>query len=314
MSTPPSICIIVLNWNSPQDTLACLDSLLKIPYRAKEILVVDNGSTDESVCIIKSSFPQVKLLETGKNMGFVGGNNAGMTYALEEGFDYTLVLNNDTVVNPDFLERLLEVAESDDQIGAVGPKINYFSKPDVIWSAGGIIDYRHGTTEMKGIGQTDQDQYGRMPYQVDFLTGCAILVKRQTLQKIGLLDPRFFMYYEDVEWCVRMTKAGCKIQLVPESIMWHKISPEVRADSPLVYYYMTRNRLLFLKESKLGWKPWVYTLFVDDFRTMISWTLKPRWKNRRFLRKFITMGIYDAFKGNWGKKENIDWKKAAQGL
>jgi GT2 family glycosyltransferase len=309
----PRVCILVLNWNAPDDTLACVNSLQNASYPQKEILIVDNGSTDDSVYKLKEAFPQIKLIETGKNMGFVGGNNLGMTYALEEDFDYVLVLNNDTEVNSDFLELLLENSESDPQIGAVGPKINYFSKTGVIWSAGGDIDARHGTTSMKGIGQPDNGQFGLNPYSVDFLTGCAILIKKTTLQKIGLLDPRFFMYYEDVEWCVRMKKAGYKIQVVPQAKIWHKISPEVRADSPLVYYYMSRNRLLFLKESKLDWKAWAYTLVMDDLRTLLSWSLKPKWKSRRYLRKFITLGIFDALKGNWGKKDGIDWKQAALG-
>ena len=164
---------------------------------------LDNGSTDGSVPAIRDGFPMVTVLENGENLGYTGGNNVGLRYALAQGADYVLLLNNDTVLAPDFLRLLVEAAESDANVGIAGPTIYYYDRPALIWSAGGAIDERRGQTRMIGLDAPDEGQFGTLPREVDFVTGCALLVKRPTMERVGLLDERFFTYYEEGEWCVR---------------------------------------------------------------------------------------------------------------
>ena len=279
-TSPPCVAIIILNWNGRDDTLACLASLSRLDYRANKIIVVDNGSADDSVTAIRTNFPQVTLIETGDNLGYVGGNNVGLDHARTLGTDYALLLNNDTEVAPDFLSLLIQAAEVDPTIGIVGPLIYYFDRPDVVWSAGGAIDWQRGSTHMIGLNEVDQEQFGSIPHPVEFVTGCALLIKMPVIEQVGMLNTRFFAYYEETEWCVRVTRAGFKILLVPQAKIWHKISLIAREASPQVHYYMTRNRLLFLKLSQMGIRPWLNTLFFDYGRILLSWTLKPKWRGK----------------------------------
>lgn len=303
-SSSPQVVIILLNWNGSSDTLACLESLKKLRYPAAEVLVVDNGSADDSVSIIRRAFPQVKLIETGQNLGFVGGNNVGIEYAKQVKADYVLLLNNDTEVDPDFLTPLVKTAESDPQIGITGPSIYYFDLPDTFWSAGGNIDWRHGLTSMVGINEVDQGQFGNCPRPVDFVTGCALLIKMDAIEKAGMLDTRFFLYYEETEWCVRVQRFGYQILHVPQAKIWHKISTIAREASPMVHYYMTRNRLLFLKLAQASLISWINT-YISYSRVLISWTLKPKWRGKAAQRRAMVRAVLDFWNMRFGKAELI---------
>ncbi len=302
-SSPPRVAIIVLNWNGRDDTLACLASLSQLDYSIYEVIVVDNGSGDDSVAAIRAAYPQVTLIETGDNLGYVGGNNVGLKFAKKMGAKYALLLNNDTEVAPDFLSLLVEVAEADPAVGIVGPTIYYFDQPNVIWSAGGAIDWARGSTQMVGLNDVDRGQFGNSPRLVDFVTGCALLIKISLVEQVGLLDPRFFAYYEETEWCVRVTRAGFKILHVPPAKIWHKISPIAREASPQVHYYMTRNRLLFLKLSRAGMTAWFNTLLLDYGRTLLSWTLKPKWRHKSLQRRAMLQAILDYGRGHFGRMD-----------
>lgn len=301
----PQVTIIVLNWNGLADTLECLASLSRLDYPDYEVAVVDNGSTDGSVEEIRPHFPGVTLIENRENLGYAGGNNVGLRHALRQGADHALLLNNDTEVTADFLRRLVEAAQADPQVGVAGPTIYYYDQPDVIWSAGGSIDWRRGDARMVGLNERDAGQFGNKPREVDFVSGCAMLVRRAVLEQVGLLDERFFAYYEEVEWCARMRRAGFKIIQVPQARLWHKITPECRAASPLVYYYMTRNRLLFLKITGARWRAWLHTLFAEYLRTLVSWSVKARWRHKGEQRRMMVRAISDAWRGHWGQKTII---------
>ncbi len=298
----PLVAIIVLNWNSYEDTLACLDSLAKIDYPNYQLVLIDNGSEDESVAEIQTAYPDLSLEVTGENLGFVGGNNLGMQMAEKLGADYMLLLNNDTEVDPQFLNLMVAAAEADEQVGVVGPTIYYYDEPKVMWSAGGEIDWPRGNTFMVGLNQTDEGQFGDEPRLVDFVTGCAFLIKTPVVQQVGMLDPRFFAYFEETEWCVRVQRAGYRILHVPQAKIWHKISIVQRDATPYVVYYMTRNRLLFLKLTKAGLISWVNTL-KSMLRTTLAWTLKPKWRHKRLQRNAVLRGIFDYSIARWGKYE-----------
>jgi hypothetical protein len=297
----PQVAIIILNWNGLEDTLQCLESLSRLDYVNYEVVVVDNGSTDGSVPAIRDSFPGATILENRENLGFTGGNNVGLRRALAQATDYALLLNNDTEVAPDFLRRLVDVADADPAVSIAGPTIYYHERPDVIWSAGGAIDWRRGSTRMVGIDERDGGQFGTEPRVVDFVTGCCMLVQRAVLEQVGLMDERFFAYYEETEWCVRARRGGFKIVHVPGAKVWHKISPPAQADSPFVHYYMTRNRLLFLASTGAGLRAWGHTLVTEYLRTLLSWTFRPKWRGKRVQRQMMLRAVGDAWRGRWGR-------------
>lgn len=296
----PAVSIIVLNYNSRDDTLDCLRSLEHLTYPNVQVIAVDNGSSDGSVEAISTAYPRVTLIDTGENLGFTGGNNIGIRRALQDGADYIMLLNNDTIVAPDMIDLMVDVMERDPHVGVTGPLIYYYDLPDVIWSAGGCIDWKYGTTSMIGIDEEDKGQFGAMSRLVDFVTGCAILARRDVWEKIGLLDDKFFMYYEETEWCVRVARAGYKIAHVPMAMMWHKISPTARAASPRTFYYMTRNRLLFLSNTRASLRTWLYT-WTEYTRILLSWSLRPKWQDKRPLRRVMLRAIRDFSIGKFGQ-------------
>ncbi len=292
------VLIIILCYNGIADTLACLESLQRVEYPSYDVLVVDNASSDGTPETVRAQFPLVTVIENGANLGFAAGNNVGLRYALRHGYDYALLLNNDTEVAPDFLDCLVEVAASDPSIGAVGPTITYYDRPDLIWSAGGVIDWRRGAARMR----TDEVDTGRErePVEVDFVTGCTLLVGRAALERAGLLDERFFMYFEETEWCVRIRRAGFRIVYVPQSRVLHKIPLDARFDKEYLAYYMTRNRLLFLRATGVPLHTWLHALFVQDLRTYLSLVFRPKWRTRPG-RIGMRHAWMDFWRGRFGK-------------
>lgn len=298
----PRVAIIVLCYNGVEDTLACLGSLRKLdyPHARYDVVVLDNASQDNTPARVRAAFPEVVVIENGANLGFAAGNNVGLRYALANSYDYALLLNNDTEVEPSFLSQLVAEGEAEPGIGALGPLIYYHAAPDRIWSAGGVVDWRRGICSMRGE-EVDTGQY-RQPEDVAFVTGCALLIKRQALERVGLLDERFFMYFEETEWCVRVTRAGLRIRFVPRARLWHKIPLDARFDKEYLAYYMTRNRLLFLRATGASLATWLHALIVQDLRTYISLCLRPRWRNRRG-RVGMRLGWFDFWRGRFGRLE-----------
>jgi len=299
-NAPKSVLVILVNWNGCSDTLDCLASLEKLDYPNFRIVVVDNASEDNSAEVIPTSYPDIQWIQNNENLGYVGGNNLGLDLACQEKYDYALLLNNDTTVAPDFLSKLVEFANSHSKVGVVGPSIYYFDHPDILWSGGGKIDWKQGKSHMIAIGEQQGYSTSFEPYGVDFVTGCALLIKVPIIEEIGKLDARFFAYYEETEWCVRISRAGFKINLIPEAKVWHKISIEAREESSSVVYYMTRNRLLFLKITQANWQAWVYT-GLELIRTIISWTMRPKWRHKNVQRKAMLQGIMDFYQHKFGK-------------
>jgi GT2 family glycosyltransferase len=245
---PPRTAVIVLNWNNKADTIDCLRSLEGVRYPGFEAVVVDNGSTDGSAVAIREAFPGVRIIETGKNLGFAGGNNAGIRDALALGFDYVLLLNNDTIVSPAFLEELVCAGESDPAIGIVGPRIYYYSEPERIWYAGGTVNYWTGRLEHVGFKDLDGEKYG-MAGETAMVTGCAMLIKRSVLEKIGLLYEPMFLYFEDSDFCARAARAGFRLAYAPSAKIWHKVSSTTSKLKGVQAYYNIRNWLLFMRRN-----------------------------------------------------------------
>lgn len=241
----PKVSIIVLTWNCYEVTRDCLLSLRKIDYPAFEVVLVDNGSVDGSGKKLAHDFPEVRVILNDRNLGFTGGNNVGMRDALARSADYLLLLNNDTIVAPNFLTELVHVAESDERIGMVNPKIYYFEPADKIWYAGGeYVPWKtfpiHFGLRESDVGSYDQTQ------EVSFVSGCALLVRAEAARKIGLLDEIFFVGYEDVDWSVRALHAGYKAMYVPASIVWHRDSYVTKKSMGFAIrdFYNMRNAVL----------------------------------------------------------------------
>jgi len=219
-----SIAIIVLNWNGRDLTLDCLRSLAAVTTPHVRIILVDNASTDGSSDAVRQQYgSRVTLIENAQNLGFAAGNNVGIRRALDDGADFILLLNNDTVVAPDFVEHLHKAMLSSPDIGITAPKIYYAEPKNQIWFAGGELSMWRGIARHTGIRETDRGQYDR-EHDIDYATGCAFLVRRAVLEKIGDLDPGYRAYFEDADFCVRARRAGFRIRYIPAAHVWHRIS------------------------------------------------------------------------------------------
>lgn len=243
----PRVSIILLNLNNYQDTRACLESLQAVYYRQLDIIVVDNGSSDESCTRIKSDFPGVTLISNRHNVGFATGNNLGIRDALRRGADYVLLLNNDTIVDQSFLCPLVEVAEKDPNIGVLGSKIFYEADPKRLWYAGGHIAYLRGLCVHLGFNQLDEQRLFSKVIDTDFISGCVMMVRSSVFCKVGLLEDKLFVYWEDADFCMRVQKAGYRCVFVPTSQVWHKISRTCGQQSPFTLHLTTRNHLFWVK-------------------------------------------------------------------
>jgi GT2 family glycosyltransferase len=223
VNAAPPVTVILVNWNGREVTLDCLASLRRATYPALRVLLVDNASTDGSVQEVRSRFPEVEVLEMEANLRFAGGNNAGMRHALESAAEYLVLLNNDTVVDPGFLEPLVARMASDPGTGMVAPKIFYHATPEVIWFAGGAISMWTGTMRHIGIREVDRGQHDR-PGDIEYATGCCVMVRSSVVRRVGMLDESFFIYGEDADWSMRVRRAGYSVLYEPASKVWHKIS------------------------------------------------------------------------------------------
>lgn len=244
------IYIIVLNWNGLPDTVECVESCRTLTYSRFRLVIVDNGSTDGSASVVRKRFPDVEVIETGCNLGFAGGNNVGIRHALENGADCIWLLNNDTVVEPDTLSALVAVMEGDRKAGMVGSKIRYFDARDRLWYAGAFLDgrvpYRCGH---RGLNEEDLGQYDDAG-ETGYVTGCSLLVRRELIEQIGLLDEGLFLYFEDTDWGARARSSGWKLLYAPQSLVLHKASATMGGmESPRMRYYLARNLLYFVRKN-----------------------------------------------------------------
>lgn len=219
------VYIIVLNWNGRHLLEDCLGSLHKINYSNYKILLVDNGSTDNSVAFVKTHFPDVAILQLDQNFGFAQGNNLGFQHSKTENADYVIFLNNDTWVDPNFIQPLLEPF-ADEQIGQTIPKIFYADQREKIWYAGGKVNFWTGNIYHVGIRKNDSQQYSKTEL-TDYATGCCLAMRVKDFEEIGGFDQSFNMYGEDVDLSIRIRATGKKIFFVPESKIWHKVSASV---------------------------------------------------------------------------------------
>lgn len=297
------VAVIVLNWNGGAYIVECIESLQKLTYPNYEIIIVDNASIDGSPQLIKEKYPDVTLIQNETNLGFAEGNNVGIRYALGKGAGYIFLLNNDTIVDEGILGHLVGVAESDSTIGILGPKIYYYERPNEIWFAGGLIDWKTGLSIHIGKNYLDEGQFDEVK-AVDYITGCALFVKAEVCQRVGLMDPRFFLYYEETDWCARTKRAGYKIVFVPQAKVWHRISVTTGGKkSALGYYYYARNKLLLAKNHLHGARQLRFIFFFGyDFLWRESWSIIRSNKAHKGKKlKALWAGVYHYLLGRFGE-------------
>ena len=296
----PEVSIVVLNWNGWEDTLECIESIFSSGYPRCKVVIVDNGSQDQSVEHIRdyadgkfgiksqlrasTSIPKqhkmrefnlneiegknkldchcpLVLIKSPENFGFAEGNNIGIRFALNYlSPDYVLLLNNDTFVEEKFLENLVEVAGKDEYIGIVGPKIYYYHKPDMINSAGVMMNWPSGIGTNLGIGCLDNGQFDETS-DFDALIGVCLLIRTSLFEKVGYLDKKFFLLLEETDFCIRARKNNFRVIFHPKSKVYHKEGFSGKLN-PSSLYYTSRNRLFLIRKHQPVEKIFVYTLFI----------------------------------------------------
>ncbi len=305
LNKTPEVSIVILNWNGWEDTVECLESIFLIDYPNYQIVIVDNGSHDQSIerirkytrgkLEVKSSFTsgtsssrhhkmveftlnevsdrisidkevldsigQIVLIKSEKNYGFAEGNNIGIRFALNYlDPDYVLLLNNDTFVETTFLQYLVDIAETDEAVGIVGPKVYYYHKPEIINSAGVLMNWPSGIGTNLGIGDIDRGQFDRV-LDLDALIGVCLLVRTSLFKKIGYLDKKFFLLLEETDFCIRAKKSNFRIIFHPKSKVYHKEGFSGKLN-PSSLYFTSRNRLFLIRKHQTMGKIFIYTILI----------------------------------------------------
>ncbi len=243
----PFVSIVVVNWNGLEDTRECLRSLMAAPYPARRIIVVDNGSQGDEAGALEREFGgDIVVLRNPENLGFAVGANTGTRRALDLGTDYVLLLNNDTTVDPLFLEEMVEAAQRKSRLGAACPKTYFYDAPDVIYSAGGRASLWTATARQVGRGQRDDGQFERVARR-DYADGVCMLIPAAALERVGMLDEEYFMYWEETDWCFRAREQGLHCYYVPAAKIWHKAARS-RAPGDAFHFRYRRNAFLFVRK------------------------------------------------------------------
>jgi GT2 family glycosyltransferase len=246
------VYVVVLNWNLKDDTIACVESIQAGTYLNQRIVIVDNGSQDDSAGVLAERFgAAVDLLLNEENLGFAGGMNVGIGHALAAGADYVLLLNNDVVAAPDLIESLLDAASTRAPKAILGAAIYYYSEPRRFWRLGAVQQWGLPIPLEIGRDAADTGQFTG-PFEVDYIPGCAMWVPAQVFQTVGLLNRDFFMYYEDADFCWRARRAGFRVMVVPGARVRHKVSKSAQQVPCTSAYYHTRNRVRFYNTSTRG--------------------------------------------------------------
>ena len=298
--------IILVNWNSFALTAQCIRSLQQMSHpESATVILVDNHSEDGSGEALKNEFPHIIYIQAHDNLGFTGGNNLGILYAIKEQFTYTLLLNNDTTVSPDFLAPMVAYMDAHLEMGALQPLIYYHHEPSIIWNGGSYYNNWLGHPSIKYIGKTldstPLQNHSSIP--VDWITGCAFFIRTSLLESIGGLSDNLFMYFEDIDLSFRIREKGYQLRLLPQSVIWHvggmsnKNKEKTREGyvNPVVHYLNIRNRIWILKEyTALQYLPsvFIYTsLYIAGI--LFYFIIRGRWSKFQTACKAVLDGLLD---------------------
>ncbi len=294
-TTNPLISIITLNYNQSVVTLDFLESARKLQYKNFEILVCDMASIENVTEIIHpEKYPNTRLLLSKENLGFAGGNNWGMRQAKG---DFFLIVNNDTVMTEDFLNKLLKPFQEDDTIAVTSPKIMYYDQPNMIQYAGfNPMNKYTGRTSIIGERELDKGQYNSSR-TTSGSHGCAMLVKKEVAEKTGMFPEKFFLYYEEWDWSARILKAGYKIWYTADATIYHKESLSVGKSNPMKVYYHTRNRILYMRRNTNWYQMIVFSLFFTFLslpKSVIKFLAKKQFTQLRYFIKGAVWNLYSS--------------------
>jgi len=254
----PHVQIVILSYNQCEDTLRTLDSLSRMTYPNFELIVVDNNSTDLTIKAVQSKYPNVILLVQSTNKGFAAGANVGLQRGIETKADFVLIINNDVLVTPSMLTSLIESVTPD--VGIVAPLIYYMDDPKRIWSKGFLKHPLLLEPRGNARGQIDHGQW-ITPFNVDYLLGCALLIRVSLLKEVGLFDERFFFYYEDLDFSLRIQQKGYRLLTVPQAKMWHKVASSAPVGSSFRTYHMARSSIIFFRTHAKGFQRLAVLIF-----------------------------------------------------
>ncbi len=246
-----SVYVIVLSRNNIKDTIECLGSLVDNSYPLKKIILIDNGSDDGSTVVLKkyaADHPLIHFISNERNLGFAAGINIGIKIGLVENADYFFVLNNDTILDRDCIKLLINEMQKSGEVGITGPTIFYYNNRSRVWHGGGHYDLLRMGIVIPGKNKIATDTH-RSSIPVTFVTGCAMMINSSLIKHIGLFDERYFLYHEDVDFCLKTSRHNFKIHYVPTAKVWHKIDIAHQRTTPFVLYHMGRSRILFLRKN-----------------------------------------------------------------
>jgi len=292
MNLNKKIAIIIVNWKQYELTINCLLSLKKLEYKNWKVILVDNESNFEKINKIKSDFNKVEVIESKENLGFASANNIGIKYAIKNKIEYLMLLNNDTEVNKKFLAPLLNSFKNDNLLGAVQPLIMNYNNRAKVWNAGGYLN------NFFGFPYTN-NKIKNKNLQIDWITGCCIVLKTKVIKKAGLIDEDFFAYYEDVDWSLRIKKLGYKLGVVDSSVIFHhgtKSSNNSNFEgnlSPFVHYLNIRNHIYLIKKhgDKFNFIGVVFYQFFKIFFYSIYFLLRLRFNKLKMVYNGFIDGI-----------------------
>lgn len=282
-TSDPTVGVVVLNWNGEEDTAACLDSLLAQRGVSFDILLIDNASPDGSGARLQARYPALAYVQTGENLGYAGGNNRGLEWARSRGAEWLLVVNNDTVADPDCLRHLLDAAAKDARIAALAPLIVRFDDPDRVWFAGG----RHDRLRALGVHEHWNAPVGRMLDRLDdapwhecsFLTGCCLLLRCAAIEEVGPFQADYFAYVEDLELSVRLAEAGWRMGWVPGARLAHRVPPLGTDPTPMQIRLRDRNRRRLVRHAYRPLRRLLFSLWFWPTRMilLVRYALRREW-------------------------------------
>lgn len=281
----PPVTIIIVAWNQLEKTLACLETVVALGYPDFRVLLVDNGSEPPLAGAVSVRFPSVETLRLPANLGFAGGYNAGLRRGLESDSRHFLLLNNDTLLEPDVLAKLAAEIERAPDIGLVTAKIYYAADPRRIWTTGAnfdiFLDLKDSAAGQSDVGQWDE------PRDVDFAPFCALLVRREVIERVGLLDEEFFLYYEDMDYCRRARAAGWRVRYCATARVLHDVSASSGGrDSPMERYWMAQSSGRYFRKHGRGPR----LLLIIPFRLLSALKMTAR---------LLAVGKRDALRAYW---------------
>ena len=258
--TLPSVAAVVVSYNGKDLALQALASLRKMTYPRLQLCLVDNGSTDGSAEELQAAFPELTLWRRERNEGSAAGYALGLERAVARGFDYVLLLNNDIEVEPDLVDELVRAAESDPGIGCVGPKCMYFGDRGRIWSAGGILRFRESITRERGYRELDSGQFER-DQQVDYVNGCAILIRTTAALAAGGWDPLYFVCVDDADYCTRLRRRGWRCFYAHRAVLYHMVAVSTGGYTPAKNFQLGKSGALYVRRYANPWQWATFLLF-----------------------------------------------------